>query len=68
MEDIVLNNGMSIPWIGLGTYPMRGEECYQAVFSGGQGYRLFDSSAAYGNAEPLGQALADSFQNRTDFS
>lgn len=68
MNNIILNNGVEMPWIGLGTYPMRGEECEYAVKSAAKnGYVLFDSSASYRNAEALGKSLKESFANREEY-
>lgn len=68
MKDFILNNGMNIPWIGLGTYPMLNEECETAVkMAARNGYTLFDSSASYRNAVELGGALRKSFSKRSDY-
>lgn len=68
MNNIILNDGVTIPWIGFGTFPMREDECLNAVMSAARnGYRLFDSAAAYRNAEVLGQALKNSFQSRDEY-
>lgn len=68
MNEIILNNGMSVPWIGLGTFPMKGEECREAIKSAAKnGYKLFDSAAAYRNAEVLGQALQENFADREEY-
>lgn len=68
MENVILNNGKEIPWIGLGTFPMRDMECEKAVHSAVKnGYKLFDSAAAYRNAEALGKALRESFGNREEY-
>lgn len=68
MNDVLLNNGVKVPWIGLGTFPMKGDECKNAVISAAKaGYRLFDSAAAYRNAEVLGKTLNEVFEKREDF-
>lgn len=68
MKNVVLNNGIEMPWIGLGTYPMRGEECQNAVESAAAaGYMLFDTSAIYRNAEAIGTAFKNSFLRREDY-
>lgn len=68
MKNFILNNGMEIPWIGLGTYPMQNEECEIAVkMAAKNGYTLFDSSASYRNAVELGGALRKSFSKRSDY-
>ena len=68
MQNVILNNGKEIPWIGLGTFPMKGDECEAAVRAAAKNeYRLFDSAAAYRNAESLGKALRESFSNREEY-
>lgn len=45
-----LNNGVTIPCMGLGTWQSNGETTVQAVKSALElGYRLIDTAAAYGN-------------------
>ena len=49
---------MTIPALGLGTWPMRGAECEAAVESAlGLGYRHIDTAEMYGNEEAVGAAL-----------
>lgn len=68
MNDNILYNGLTIPWIGLGTFPMMGDECKDAVKSAAKiGYRLFDSATSYRNAEVLGEALRECFEKREDY-
>lgn len=58
---LTLNDGNTIPVIGFGTYPLKGDEAEEAVRSAlGLGYRLIDSAANYDNEEPVGRALAES--------
>lgn len=58
MNTIKLHNGVDIPLIGLGTYPMKGEELLNAVFKSYEvGYRLIDTSDNYYNEEDLGISL-----------
>ena len=55
---LVRANGAAIPKIGLGTWPMRGEEAAEAVAQAlGRGYRAIDTAAMYGNEEAVGEAL-----------
>lgn len=59
---MVLNDDNKIPAIGLGTYPMCGEELVSVSRQAYKiGYRLFDTSPAYGNEEALGTGLFGSF-------
>eukprot|EP01039_Chlorochromonas_danica_P008351 gene8351-9205_t len=53
-----LNNGVQMPLVGLGTWQLDGEVCYEATLKALRlGYRLIDSAEAYGNEEFLGNAL-----------
>lgn len=53
-----LANGVEIPALGLGTFPMDKEAAYRSVEAAEKiGYRLFDTSAAYGNESGIGKAL-----------
>ncbi|MGC4175884.1 aldo/keto reductase [Demequina sp.] len=59
-EHLILNDGLSLPEIGFGTYPLRGDEGYRAVRSAlDAGYRLIDSAVNYGNEEEVGRAIRD---------
>ena len=58
MFDRILNNGMKIPAIGMGTYPLKGEALENAMCAAVEvGYRLFDTAHSYGNEESFGDAL-----------
>ena len=55
-----LNNGVEIPYLGLGTWDLRGKEAYQAVlWSLDLGYRLIDTASLYENENEIGEALKD---------
>lgn len=59
-EHLILNDGHSLPEIGFGTYPLRGEDGYRAVRSAlDAGYRLIDSAVNYGNEEEVGRGIRD---------
>lgn len=61
MLTIELYNGIKIPAVGLGTFPMKGEECEEAIVGGlKNGYRLLDTAPSYANAEAVGNALKKS--------
>ena len=48
-----------MPKLGLGTWPMRGQECRRAVESAlALGYRHVDTAEMYGNEADIGAALA----------
>ncbi|MFZ4809109.1 MAG: aldo/keto reductase [Hyphomicrobiaceae bacterium] len=51
-------HGATIPRIGLGTWPMKGEECSKAVVSAlAAGYRHIDTAAMYGNEADVGAGI-----------
>lgn len=55
-----LNNGISVPCPGFGTYNMgTSTEVYEKIITAAKcGFRHFDTASAYGNEEDVGQALA----------
>lgn len=58
MQTVRLNNGVEMPLVGLGTYPMNGPRLVAAVAKAvAAGYRRFDTAAVYGNEAWLGRAL-----------
>ncbi|MGE5807541.1 MAG: aldo/keto reductase [Nitrospirota bacterium] len=59
---VSLNNGISMPLLGLGVYLMRpGRETYEAVRAALEtGYRLVDTASVYRNEEDVGRAVRDS--------
>lgn len=62
MKTYTMNNGLTIPAIGFGTYLSKdGEEVYNAVrVALKAGYRHIDTAAFYGNEESIGRAIQDS--------
>ncbi len=60
-KTVLLNSGYEMPIIGLGTYSLSDEECYNSVTalleSGG---RLIDTAYMYGNEAAVGRAIRDS--------
>lgn len=60
--DCELNNGVQIPWLGLGVFQAaRGDETYGAVREALRiGYRHLDTAAIYRNEEDVGRAIRDS--------
>lgn len=61
-----LTNG-AIPMIGFGTWPMKGEECQQAVANAlSVGYRHLDTAAGYRNHDAVAAAIRDSGLARAD--
>ena len=65
---ITLNNGVSIPQLGLGVWQVKdGKEVIQAVEHAiERGYRLIDTAAAYGNENGVGQAIRHSGIDREE--
>jgi len=60
MQHIVNAQGLNMPKLGLGTWPMFGDECTRAVEQALElGYRHIDTAAAYNNEDAVGQALAN---------
>lgn len=56
-----LNDGNTLPPIGFGTYPLRGQEGVAAIRSAiDLGYRLIDTAVNYGNEDAVGEAVARS--------
>lgn len=67
MKSIALNNGITIPAIGLGTWQSTEDAVYKAVQHAlNIGYRHIDTAAIYGNENEVGQAIADSSLNREE--
>jgi 2,5-diketo-D-gluconate reductase A len=55
---VLLNNGVAMPRLGLGTWPLRGTDAQQAVTRAlRSGYRLIDTAAAYGNESAVGRGI-----------
>lgn len=58
LDRMALNNGYTIPGIGLGTHGMKGQEAEDAVFSAiMKGYRLIDTASMYDNEEDVGHGI-----------
>jgi diketogulonate reductase-like aldo/keto reductase len=53
-----LNDGSTLPAVGFGTYPLRGDEGVTAMVAAlANGYRLLDSAVNYRNEREVGEAL-----------
>ena len=64
---VIEANGMRMPRIGLGTWPMKGAECQRAVESAlSLGYRHLDTAEMYGNEDAVGAGLSASGLRRGD--
>ena len=58
LDRMALNNGYTVPGIGLGTSGMTGQEAEDAVFSAiMKGYRLIDTASMYDNEEDVGRGI-----------
>ena len=68
MKSYTLNNGVSIPVLGFGTWKAEnGEVAYQAVLEALKaGYRHIDTAAIYKNEESVGRAIRDSGVSRQE--
>lgn len=56
-----LNNGISIPQLGIGTFSLDADQAYTSVLSALQnGYRHIDTAHAYGNERSVDRAIKDS--------
>ncbi|MMZ59985.1 Glyoxal reductase [compost metagenome] len=60
-DTVILNNGVNMPWFGLGVYKAKeGNEVIEAVKAAIRaGYRSIDTAAIYGNEEGVGQAVRE---------
>ena len=67
-ENIVLNNGVKMPQIGLGVFKNPdGESTYNAVkWALATGYRMIDTAAIYKNEVSVGKAINDSSLKREE--
>ena len=62
-----LNDGHSLPMVGFGTYPLKGDDGVAAMVSALEvGYRLLDTAVNYGNEEDVGTAIRESGVARED--
>ncbi|MDT8861034.1 aldo/keto reductase [Alkalihalobacillus sp. MEB130] len=59
IPEITLNDGLTIPVIGLGTYSLKGDNGANAIQSAidDRGYRLIDSAYNYENEGTVGEAV-----------
>ena len=65
--NINLNNGTSMPAVGIGTFLMQPDEAEAAVRTALQsGYRLVDTANAYLNEKAVGRAIRTSGRDRGD--
>jgi 2,5-diketo-D-gluconate reductase A len=58
---VPLSGGGAMPLLGLGTWQLTGDQCYDAVRRAlDVGYRHLDTATVYGNEAEVGRALRDS--------
>ena len=64
---VTLRNGLELPVIGLGTWPLRGADAAAAVRTALEtGYRLIDCAENYRNEDGVGQGIRDAGVPRED--
>ena len=62
-----LNDGLELPAIGFGTWPLRGDDAVAAVRSAlDVGYRLLDTAVNYENEAEVGRAVRESAVPRAE--
>ncbi|MGN0324222.1 MAG: aldo/keto reductase [Lachnospiraceae bacterium] len=67
MEYLKLNNGISMPALGFGTFMLAGEICEEAVAAVLQeGCRMIDTAEAYGNEAAVGNSIVKSGVDRKE--
>ncbi|MFJ5622902.1 aldo/keto reductase [Peribacillus loiseleuriae] len=67
IPEITLNDGVTLPVIGFGTYPLKGNDGVNAIQSAiDVGYRLIDSAYNYENEGTVGEAVRRSSVPRSE--
>lgn len=68
MDTVTLNNGVSMPLLGMGVFQITDQEvCEQCVSDAlDVGYRMIDTAACYGNEQAVGAAIRKSGIPRKD--
>lgn len=67
VEKIILNNGIEIPNIGIGTFMLRPDDAEEAVYNAlKSGYRMIDTANAYLNEKAVGRGIEKSEVRRED--
>jgi 2,5-diketo-D-gluconate reductase A len=60
-KTVTLAGGIEMPLVGLGTWALRGDACYDAVrYALDAGYRHIDTATMYANEAEVARALRDS--------
>ncbi len=64
MQYLTLNNGLSMPVVGFGTWSLRGEACVRAVRTAFDcGIRLVDTASFYENEREVGRAVREAVRS-----
>ena len=67
MESLPLLSGDTMPVVGLGTYPLKGEQCKRVVKQAlDLGYTHFDTAWIYRNQREIGEALREAGVDRSE--
>ena len=67
LQTLTLNNGVTMPALGLGVFQTPPDETRDAVRAAlDVGYRHIDTAAAYGNEREVGEAVRDSGVDRSE--
>ena len=67
MNTFVLNNRISMPQVGFGTFLLQGEDCKNAVREAIRAsYRMIDTAEAYGNEDAVGDGIRESGIDRKE--
>lgn len=67
IPDLALNDGHSIPQLGLGTWPLRGDDAAEVVSAAiGLGYRHIDTARRYENEDGVGAGIRRSGVDRDE--
>ena len=67
VSTLTLNNGVTLPALGLGVFQTPPDETRDAVTAALEaGYRHIDTAAAYGNERQVGEAVAASGVDRSE--
>lgn len=67
MSTVTLRNGLELPALGMGTWPMDNAQAADAVAAAVEaGYRLFDTAENYGNEAGVGEGIRRSGIARSD--
>lgn len=68
MKSIKLNDSLSLPVLGFGTWQLSGDDCYNSVVKAFEtGYRHIDTADGYGNHLEVARAIKQSGLKREEF-